>query len=225
MLRIATASTVLLLLLAANALAFPTWGVDFARVCSEMLTQLEVTVWNNDFDNPTLPTGFTIIRTTTAPGLADPLQLTATPIPMPADGEQTTVLLDDPDLPANAIGYYQVWAHAPDGDEVLFSEAASSCVDEPYLMRALLVTAEETDPCEDIGLLECGQVQLSDPSMLEFVGTGELVDIYGWPVWLHGVASCGISVLRIEPLGAGATCEGVVAVQSESWSSVKSLYR
>ncbi len=225
MMRIATASTLLLLLLVSGALAAPTWGINFHRVCDELVTQLQVTVWNNDFDNPTLPTEFTVIRTTTAPGLADPLLLTETPIPMPDFGEETTVLLDDPDLPANAIGYYQCWAHSPGGDDVLVSESSASCVDEPYLMRARLLTDDTAEACEGIGLLECTQVQLSDPSMLEFVGTGELVDIYGWPVWLHSVDSCGISVLRIEPLGEGATCEGVVAVQAASWSAVKSLYR
>ncbi len=222
--RIAIVS-LLVLLMASSALAAPTWGVSFSRICEDAVTQLRVIVWNEDPDHPNLPEEFTIIRTTTAPGLADPLVLTTDPIPLPPYGEQTVVLLPDPGVPAEAIGYYECWATFGDGSEVLTDEGALSCVTDPYLMRALLITDDVAEPCEGIGLLECTSVLLSDLDMLDYVGTGELVDIYGWPVWLNDVNSCGINVTRIEPLDDGATCKGVVALQPKSWSSVKSFYR
>lgn len=215
----------ILTLLASGALAAQTFGVFYERICEDIATQLRVTVWNQDLDNPNLPEEFTVIRRTTAPGLAEPLLLTETPIPLPGYMEEVTVVVPDPGLSAGAIGYYEAWAHYADGDEVLMSEGGLSCVANPYLMRARLVTDDLADPCENIGLLECTSVLLADLDLLQYVGTGELLDIYGWPVWLDGPSACGISVTVIEPLGEGATCTDVVAVEPRSWSAVKSLYR
>ena len=209
---------------AAQAPAWPQYGISVSRVCEEALNQVRIRVFNYGFDNPMLPDEFTVIRRTTAPGLDEPWLVTETPIPLPEYGEIVTIMIPEPDLPADAIGYYEGWAHWDDGDEQLMFDEEDSCVDHPYLLRGRLLTEYEVQPCEGIGLMECTIVSIVNVEFLQYVGTGEMLDIYGWPAWITDAQNCGIAISHIEPLGMGATCSDPVGTQARSWSAVKALF-
>lgn len=218
-------TALIVLAIASQATAAPTIGISVGRVCDEAFNQVAVRIFNwEPDDNPYRPTEFTVIRRTTAPGLDDSIELTSTPIPLPPYGEESVVYLPEPYLAEDAIGYYEGWAHYEDGYEYLMFDGADSCVEDPYLLRGYLMSEYEVLPCEGIGLLECSTVSFGDLDFLQYVGSGEMLDIYGWPVALGGVSNCGIAITHIEPLGEGATCEETVASQDLSWSTVKALF-
>jgi len=222
--RIAIVCLIVMLTATSAMAAWPIVFVSMERICEGGANQLAVTVQNWADPDPGPDMGFTVTRRTTAPGLADPLLLTPELMPLPPYGETVTHLLPDPGLPAAGIGYYEGFFH-DGGFDYLDLEAESSCVEHPYLMRGYLVNEDVVNPCNDIGLLECTDVLINDVDLLQYVGSNEMLDFYGWPIWLDGVGDCAVTITHIVPLGDDATCQDPVVTESHSWSAVKSIFR
>jgi len=223
--RLAIALVLVTLIASSASAAVPNWYAVVLRTCEEGVSQLELRM-SADEDVPVeLPVSVTVTRKTVLPGFEDPVLLTAEPVPMVDYGGYETVVLTEPQFSDDRIGIYEIRTQWANGEEHLEGEYEHSCSAHPYLMRGRLITNNEFEPCEGIGLLECPTVSIADLEFLQYVGTGQMVDIYGWPIWLAGVDQCGISITNVEPLPEGEGCEGVVATQPMSWGAVKGLYR
>ncbi len=169
--------------------------------------------------------GIKIIRRVSTPGELEPVLLTEELLPIPELNETVSHTIADPGSNPIGLGLYDVILNAIAGSDFLLSEETLSCADHPYVMRAKLLEPGVFEVCEDIGLLECPTYDLADPSFGVYEGSGTRLDIFGYPVWFEDIHQCGIMITDVVPLPYGTPCEGTVAVQERSWSSVKSLYQ
>jgi len=195
--------------------------VALSPVCDGNNFSLQLTVDNyDDFTQMTMD----VRRAEIAPDMAGPLVL-ATGLIIPPAAQGLEFVFPDPGLGPEDVGIYEATVKWPDGSLYDVFSAQLSCTEEPYVMRGYLVTNDVFEPCTGLGLLECDAVTLQYGDMNTYVGTGELLEIYGWPQTLDSRQDCSVRVVRIDPLGIGVACEDVVPVMEASWSAVKAFYR
>lgn len=166
----------------------------------------------------------TVRRVTTAPDMLPEALLTPEPVWL-TPGDYTHLVLPDPGVGPGDIGYYEIEIRYFDG--LLYDSFYTwrSCTEDPFLMRGYLVESTMFVPCTGQEMLECGIVSLFYGDMNQYVGTNELLEIYGWVITLNGRDQCSVSVTRIEPLGAGVGCDDIVPAASMSWGTLKARYR
>ena len=213
-----------LLLIAAPALGqiYPApVQITLSSTCDGSDFFLHVTADN--FDDITEMT-MDVRRTETAPDMAGPLVL-ATGLVIPPGQQGLEFVFPDPGIGPGDVGMYEVEVKWPGGSLYDVFSDQFSCAAEPYLMRGYLLTNDIFQPCTGLGLLECDAVTLLYGDMNIHVGTGELLEIYGWPQVLDSRQDCSVLVVRIDSLGVGTACEDVVPSLKRSWSTVKALYR
>lgn len=215
---------IVILCLSTTAAAYPPWSIGLGRVCEEGVSQLRLYLGSIEDPGIELPVSATVVRTTLIPGFDEPVLVTTEAVPMVEPGGWETVILDEPQYDDDVLGYYEVYSQWADGSERLEDTLRHSC-DEPYLIRGRLLDDSTVEPCTGIGLLECTSVDIADLEFLQYVGTGQYVDIYGYPIWVESVSNCGVAITNVIPVPEGEGCEGVVATEARSWSAVKSLYR
>ncbi len=214
----------LILLLAIPCTAQTDWPdpipVSLSTACDGNHFFLHILVDNYEIEEMTMD----VRRVESMPDVAGELVL-ATGLVIPANQQGTEFVLADPGIGPEDVGYYEVTVRWPDGSVYNIETAYLSCTAEPFVMRGYLLTNDSFLPCVGMGLLECDTVILQYGDINQYVGTGELLDIYGWPQDFNGRTDCGVLVVRVEPLGIGTACEGPVPVTATTWSAVKAYYR
>ncbi len=193
------------------------WSVDVTCVGDGVSVHIVV----DNFDITEM--AMDVRRVESAPDMAGEVLLAAD-VAIPHGATQEFVLAD-PGLGAGEIGFYEVVMKYPGGSVYDTETVQRSCSAEPYLMRGYLVDTYLFAPCSGVGLLECDTVSLFYGDMNVHVGTGEMLDVYGWVETLNARDNCSVQVMRIEPLGAEARCEDAVGVTTATWSAVKAYYR
>ena len=139
--------------------------------------------------------------------------------------QQFALVLPDPVIGPGDLGYFEATIFWTDGTEYGTFSDVLSCSEDPFLMRGWLNTDSEFEPCTGMELLECDTVTLHYVDLLQYVGTGELLEIYGWPEYLDERDDCWVRVESIVSLGIGTSCEDPVGLEPTSWSSLKARYR
>jgi hypothetical protein len=216
-----TGSLVAALVCAASAGAIPPpINVFMTTDCSD--TEFVLRVVADNFSGETVM--LTVRRVQDAPGLQGE-QLLLDAVELPSAENPTQFLLPDPELGVQDIGYYEAVVTWADGSPYGSWSTQIACTEEPYLMRGWLLDDSTFQPCTGLGLLECDTVTLMYADMLQYVGTWELLEIYGWTEYLADRDDCWVTVTAIESLGVGTMCEEVVATAPVAWGAVKARYR
>jgi hypothetical protein len=221
--RSCVVSFLILLLTAATAGAQGVPGpmeINVSTACEGDAFVLRVSVLNIDPDVGSM----SVTRVTTAPDMLPELLLTADPVALPWN-EITEVSLPDPGVGPGDLGIYEIELFWNDGSSYYVYQATRSCVDEPFLMRGYLLDTTEFLPCTDQGLLECDIVSLLYGDMNAYVGSNELLEIYGWPISLDARDNCAVTVYSIASLGTQTGCDDVVPAATVSWGAAKARYR
>lgn len=209
-----------LLILTGTAAAIPPpIHVYFTTECDGPAFQVKVWVENWSGEEVTMD----VVRTQTAPDMlgAEPLIESA----LVPENQQFSLVLTDPGVGPGDLGYFEATIYWLDGTEYGTFTDVLSCSEDPFLMRGWLNTDSQFEPCTGLELLECDTVTLHYVDLLQYVGTGELLEIYGWPEYLDERDDCWVQVESIVSLGIGTSCEDPVGLESTTWSSLKARYR
>jgi hypothetical protein len=195
--------------------------VNFATDCTDTEFHLQVSVNNYSGE----PMYLTVRRAQTAPDLAGEAVYTSD-VEIPSSVEDPVLFFfSDPQIGVEDIGYFEADLAWPDGTIYDTFTTQVSCTAQPYLMRGWLMTNDVFQPCTGLGLLECESVNLLYWELEQYVGSYELLEIYGWTQYLDAVDDCLVTVVAIESLGEGVACQDVVALTPMTWDSLKSCYR
>ena len=198
----------------------PPFELSMETACLEDDFQVLVTMGNWSGETMLL----TVRRVQVAPALPGELILLHE-MAVPSQNDPIEVLLSDPGIGFEDIGYLEATISWPDGSVYDTFTQQLSCSEQPYVMRGWLLETTLFQPCTGFDLLECDTVSLLYGDLNLFVGTGELLEIHGWTQYLNGRDDCHVTVVHIESLGVGVTCEDVVGATALTWGSIKAQYR
>jgi hypothetical protein len=168
--------------------------------------------------------GLEIVREVTVGDCGGPVSLTPEFIAPPSNWGYVVHRISDPGLTIQKLGQYVLYYHDENGARREVDRAWHTCGD-PIIARGRLLTTYAFAPCTEVCLLECTSVDIAYVDDLQYVGTGEIVELRGWPVIYAAPDDCSITIADVVPLGAGATCADSSPTQAVSWGTVKSLYR
>jgi hypothetical protein len=207
-----------LCLLAAAALAQPVIEMSLACEGDQVVVRVSMLLV------PPEAGGLEVVREVTVGDCGGAVLLTPEFVAPPANWGYLEQQISDPGLTTNQLGQYVLYYHDEHGNRQEVDRVWHTC-GEPIVARGRLLTTYAFEPCAGVCLLECTSVDIAFVDDLQYVGTGEIVELRGWPAVYNGPDDCSVAIADVVPLGAGATCADSSPAQAASWGAVKSLYR
>lgn len=219
--RLKTLALVVSLIAAVSECAYG--SISIYADCHDQTVTVVVDVYV-DPNIPTTWTGLVVYRSYSGACNTEHL-ITPEPLAIPDDpwGWVEYTLLDDPPEQGKYF-LYQVFAIdeyeglVPVGGDFDLSYAACGVA---VLTRGYLTSTMSISPCPDDCWPLCPFLYTLDPAFHQYVGTGQIVDIYG----IIGFGMIPPCIIHVDSVAIfGETC-GPIPAQRVSWGAAKSLYR
>jgi hypothetical protein len=142
---------------------------------------------------------------------------------LPADQAVTELLVPDPGIQPGGAGLYEVVLMTSYGYNIPAYYDHLSCTEVPVMVGHMW-TDGEFEPCDTESLYMCDQVDLAFAEDTQYIGSWQVLEVYGFPQAFNARDDCRIQVMDIVPREETA-CPGPVPVNAATWGALKSTYR
>lgn len=142
---------------------------------------------------------------------------------LPVDQGVTELLVPDPGILPGGAGLYEVVLTTFYGDVLPAYYDHLSCTEVPVMVGHMW-TDGVFEPCDTESLYMCDQVDLAFAEDTQYIGSWQVLEIYGFPQAYNDRDDCRIQVMDIVPR-VETQCQGPVPVSAATWGALKSTYR
>jgi hypothetical protein len=194
------------------------YDVGFGAVCEGDVLTIRLTITDLYAEGLTVD----VRRIESTPNMGGEAILVSA-LSLPAGQAVTELLIPDTGIQPGGAGLYEVVLTAYYGDVLPAYYDHLSCTEVPVMVGHMW-TDGDFEPCDMGSLYMCDQVDLAFAEDTQYIGSWQVLEIYGFPQAYNDRDDCRIQVMDIVPL-AQTDCDIPIAVNTATWGALKSTYR